>query len=79
MTKGELINELIWSNIRVWHTATLIKSDNVGEMPYKEQGRIHVECRKHNAARSDSKSKLDLLVGDGFDDRKLNYLGVPDE
>lgn len=73
MTIGELINELIWENIRVWHTATLIKPENVGNMPDEEKANIYIECRKHNIARSDFKSQIDALVKDGFNDRKVNY------
>lgn len=74
MTIGELINELIWDNIKVWHTATLIRKENRDDMSLEDIARIYLECRVYNTDRSRHRTELDLRVGEGFDDNKVNYL-----
>jgi hypothetical protein len=79
MLIGELIEDLILSNIKIWHTATQLK-DSSGKlrkdtgMTAQEKVKIHTKTRVENARRSRLRFEIDKFFGEAVQDTKLNYL-----
>jgi len=77
---GELINEMIYCNIKIWHTATQLKdfsgkllTDN--GLSTKDKVAIHTKTRVENAKRSELRYQIDNLIDseNAVMDTKLNY------
>lgn len=79
MTIGELIEDLILTNIRIWHTATQLKDINGkltdSGLSAKEKVEIHTRTRTENARRSQLRYEIDRLVDDSnaVMDTKVDY------
>lgn len=78
-TPGQLINEIITCNIRIWHTATQLK-DLSGklrddDLSVEDKVVIHTKTRVENAQRSALRYLIDSVVDpdNAVDDRKINY------
>ena len=78
-TLGQLIDEIISCNIKIWHTATQLK-DLSGKLKdnglsVEDKVAIHTKTRIENAKRSELRYKIDNLTDSENDvmDTKLNY------
>jgi len=72
MTIGELINELIMANIRIWHEDTKLR--NGIAITDRQQAICCAKGRLLNKIRSDFKYEINkALDTDSYDDRKVNY------
>ena len=80
MALGELIEDLILCNIKIWHTATQLKDINGKSidtgLSAKEIVHIHAEARLENAKRSQLRYEIDKLIDspNAVMDIKVNYL-----
>ena len=79
MSLGEFVENLILSNIKIWHTATRLK-DSSGKlredsgMTVHEKIEVHTKTRVENARRSRFRYEIDKFFGEAVQDTKLNYL-----
>lgn len=74
MTIGELINEIIMINIKIWHEDTKLRN-GIAETD-KEQAICCAKGRLLNNKRSDMKYLINKYCSDlDYDDRKVNYTG----
>ena len=79
-TLGQLIDEIILCNIKIWHTATQLK-DLSGqlrnnELSTEEKVAIHTKTRSENAKRSQLRYKIDNIIDNknSIMDIKVNYI-----
>ena len=84
MTLGKLIEDLILSNIKIWHTATQLK-DTSGQLrdiglSAKEKVEIHTKTRLENVHRSQLRYEIDELTDspNAVMDTKINYTDEED-
>lgn len=85
-TLGQLIDELISCNIKIWHNATQLKdiSGKLKEnnrLTAKEIVAIHTKTRTENAERSRLRYEIDKIIDsdNAVMDTKINYLHKEDE
>ena len=78
-TLGQLVNEIISCNIKIWHTATQLK-DLSGKLKdnglsAKDKVAIHTKTREENAERSRLRYEIDKLIDNenAVMDTKINY------
>lgn len=78
-TLGQLIDEMISCNIRIWHTATQLK-DLSGKLKddglsVEDKVRIHTKTRVENANRSKLRYQIDSIADpdNAVMDTKINY------
>lgn len=72
MTPGELIEQMILVNIRIWHEDTKLR--NGINLSSNEIMKYGLAGRALNKDRSDIKYQINKLFDDNlFDDRKVNY------
>ena len=73
-TIGELIDEIIMTNIKIWHEDTKLRN-NIA-ITDKEQAVCCAKGRLLNKVRSDLKYFINKECDDlDYDDRKVNYTG----
>ena len=73
-TIGEMINEIIMTNIQIWHEDTKLRN-NIA-VTDREQAVCCAEGRILNSLRSDLKYLINEKCNDlDYDDRKINYTG----
>jgi len=71
---GELINEIIMTNIKIWHEDTKLRN-NIA-ITDREQAVCCAKGRLLNNVRSDLKYYINKECNDlDYDDRKVNYTG----
>lgn len=79
-TLGQLIDDIISCNIKIWHTATQLKdiSGKLKEdgLPIKEKVAIHTKTREENAERSRLRYEIDKIIDpeNAVMDTKINYI-----
>ena len=72
MTPGEVIEQLILVNIKIWHEDTKLR--NGINLSCEDVVKLGSAGRKLNKDRSDIKYAVNSLFNDNlFDDRKINY------
>jgi len=70
---GELINEIILTNIKLWHEDTKLRNELA--ISDKEQAISCAKGRIFNNTRSELKYSINELCEDlDYDDRKVNYI-----
>ncbi|GAF82093.1 unnamed protein product [marine sediment metagenome] len=78
-TLGQLIDEMISCNIKIWHTATQLKDINGklidNGLSTKEKVEIHTKTRLENAKRSSIRYEIDKIADseNAVMDIKINY------
>ena len=71
-TIGELIADLVRTNIKIWHEDTKIRKGE--NLTHEERANYGMNGRVLNKIRSDLKYKINEYFGDNqYDDRKVNY------
>ncbi len=69
---GEQIDELILTNIKIWHEDTHLR--NCKTLTNREKTGYGMRGRALNAFRSQMKHSINTFFGDAlFDERKVNY------
>ena len=71
MTVGEEIDELIKTNLEIWHRDYPIRRGD--PMDPEEKAVIFLESRVLNAKRAEQKYKIDKETGEATQDFKVNY------
>jgi hypothetical protein len=71
------IEDLIKTNIAIWHNATKIKRDGkpLRELSTKERVAIFRRIRSLNVDRSKQRWAIDSMAG-GINETKIDYLGA---
>jgi hypothetical protein len=78
-TLGQLVDEIISCNIKIWHTATQLKDIHGNlrddKLSTKEKVAIHTKTRAENAKRSRLRYEIDKLRDseNAVMDTKINY------
>jgi len=71
---GELINEIIMTNIKIWHEDTKLRNQTI--ITDNERAICCAKGRLLNNTRSNLKYLINKYCNDSdYDDRKVNYTG----
>lgn len=65
------IEDLIKTNIEIWHKDTLVRSK--ADIPRSKKGDLYLQARVFNAQRGDLKDRIDDMFGDVSFSKKVNY------
>lgn len=74
---GNNIDQLVKTNIQIWHNAIKIKSNGKPRKahPTADRVKIFYKIRELNAKRSQLRWKIDNKIGIGTNENKINYIG----
>ena len=74
---GKTIDNLLRTNIELWHHAIKIKVDGkpLRTMPTRDRVKTFYTIRKLNTSRSKCRWEIDRAVGMGTNENKINYSG----
>jgi hypothetical protein len=73
MNLGSLVQNLIRTNIAIWHKDTLVR--NGANIPLAEKARLFLSARILNSDRNDLRDIIDVSLGQKSYSKKVNYYG----
>ena len=71
MTLGQKVQELISTNIKIWHEDTLVRSN--ASIPLEEKARLFLAARVLNSQRNSTRDSIDQEVKEDSYSTKINY------
>jgi hypothetical protein len=74
MNLGQKINELINTNIKIWHKDTLVRTNS--KISRVEKAKLFLEARILNTQRSEVRDDIDNTLGEETCSRKVGYYGT---
>jgi len=79
MNIGRAIDDLIRTNIKIWHQAIQIKENGKPKKDLSTSARVKIfhNIRNLNSARSKQRWEIDRVFG-GINETKINYYGNKD-